>query len=156
MKKEQKIINLLIINNLTLSVAESCTGGLLTNRLTNIPGCSNILKGSIIAYSNDIKSKALKIDERLIKKYGAVSSEVALAMAKNIRKLLLSDFGIGITGIAGPTGGSALKPIGLVFISIATNNEALCLECQFKGTRQSIKSQSVTQAFKILLEFLGE
>ena len=154
MSLEEKVALKLIDKNKTLCVAESCSGGLLSHRLTNIPGSSRFLKCTVIAYSNDAKEKILKIPQDLMKKYGAVSEEVAVKMAQNIRKLFQTDFGISITGIAGPTGATKSKPIGLVFVALSTPEETLCLKCQFKGTRESIKSQSTTQALELLLEFL--
>jgi len=155
MRKEQKIADLLINSKKTLSIAESCTGGLLSNRLTNIAGSSNFLKLALIAYSNDAKTKILKVPPSTLHKHGAVSSQTAIAMAKGARKIFKTDFGIGITGIAGPTGGTKTKPVGLVYIAVCTNVETLCLEYQFRGTRLSIKSQAATQALRLLHEFLA-
>lgn len=155
MRKEQKVAQLLIKSKKTLSIAESCTGGLLTNRLTNIAGSSVFLKLALIAYSNEAKIRLLKVPQSVIRKYGAVSTQTAIAMAKGAQKILKTDFGIGITGIAGPTGGTKTKPVGLVYIAICTNAEILCLECQFQGTRISIKSQAATQALRLLHEFLS-
>ena len=154
MRKEQQIAHLLIDARKTLAIAESCTGGLLTNRLTNIPGSSDFLKLALVAYSNEAKTKILKIPQSTIRKYGAVSTQTAIALAKGIQKILKTDFGIGITGIAGPTGGTKTKPVGLVYIAVCTDMETLCLECQFRGTRTSIKSQAATQALRLLHEFL--
>lgn len=154
MRKEQQIAHLLINSKKTLAIAESCTGGLLANRVTNIAGSSNFLKLALVAYSNEAKMKILKIPQSVMLKYGAVSTQIAVAMAKGVQKILKTDFGIGITGIAGPTGGTKIKPVGLVYIAVCTNTETLCLECQFHGTRTSIKSQSATQALRLLHEFL--
>ena len=151
---EKKIARILTDTKKTLSIAESCTGGLLANRLTNIPGSSNFLKMSLVVYSNDAKSKILKVPRALIRKHGAVSSQVAVSMAHKARKLLNTDFGIGITGIAGPSGGSKTKPVGLTFVAVSTEIETLCLECRFAGNRKSIKTQAATQALRTLLEFL--
>ena len=139
----------------TLAIAESCTGGLLANRLTNIAGSSKFLKLALIAYSNEAKTKILKVPHATLRKYGAVSTQTAVAMAKGAQKILKTDFGIGITGIAGPTGGTKKKPVGLVYIAVCTNIETLCLEYQFRGTRISIKSQAATQALRLLQEFLS-
>ncbi len=113
------------------------------------------MKGSIIAYSNEIKEKQLKIPTNTLKKHGAVSSEVALLMAKNIRKFFQTDIGVGITGIAGPNGGTKKKPVGLVYIAVAQKDEAICLKCQFEGSRLQIKSQATIESIKLLLEFLS-
>ena len=154
MTLEQKIAQNLINSKRTLGIAESCTGGLLANRLTNIPGSSNFLKLGLVAYSNEAKSKILKVPQDMLQKHGAVSIEVAIAMAQGARKILDTDFGVGITGIAGPGGGTIAKPVGLTYIAVSTNIEVLCLECRFTGTRKSIKSQAATQALRTLHEFL--
>jgi len=154
MRKEQQIAQLLIQSKKTLAIAESCTGGLLANRLTNIAGSSNFLKLAVIAYSNEAKTKTLKVPQATIRKYGAVSTQTAVAMAKGVQKILKTNFGIGITGIAGPTGGTKTKPVGLVYIAVCTNTETLCLKWQFRGKRISIKSQAATQALRLLHEFL--
>ncbi len=154
MKIEEKIAQALVVQKKTLGVAESCTGGLLSHRLTNIPGCSDFLKLGVVAYSNEAKIKCLKVSQEDLKKHGSVSEEVAMAMASGVRQLAKTGFGIGITGIAGPTGGTKKKSVGLVYIAVNTKDETLCLKCQFEGTRSSIKSQSSTQALYLLLEFL--
>lgn len=152
---EEKIAHLLIDSKKTLSIAESCTGGLLANRLTNIPGSSKFLKSAFVLYSNEAKSKILKVPQALIYRYGAVSTQVAISLAQKARKSMGTDFGIGITGIAGPSGGTKAKPVGLTYIAVSTNLETLCLECRFKGTRKSIKSQASSQALRALNEFLA-
>jgi PncC family amidohydrolase len=154
MDLERKVAQKLIQSGKTLAIAESCTGGLLSNRLTNVPGSSQFLKLSIVAYSNAAKTKLLKIPGKFIRQNGAVSNQVAAALAKNVRKILKTDFGIGITGIAGPSGGNRLKPVGLTYIAVCTNEKTLLLECHFTGTRTSIKTQASTQALRLLQEFL--
>ncbi len=154
MRIEEKVSNILIQAQKTVAIAESCTGGLLANRLTNIPGSSLFLPFALVAYSNEAKMKLLKVPSATIKHYGAVSEQTATAMANGSRKIFKTDFGIGITGIAGPTGGSKAKPVGLTYIAISTKLETLCLTCQFCGIRTSIKSQAATQALRLLYEFL--
>lgn len=154
MRIEEKVARSLIRTKKTLAIAESCTGGLLSNRLTNIPGSSNFLKLAVVAYSNEAKTKLLKVPQETIRKYGAISTQTAISMAQGIRKTLKTDFGIGITGIAGPTGGTKSKPVGLTYIAVCTKVETLCLECRFQGTRTSIKTQATTQALQLLHEFL--
>lgn len=151
---EAKVAQQLIDRKKTLALAESCSGGLLAHRLTNIPGSSKFLHCSLVTYSNQAKVKLLKIPENTLKKHGAVSSEIAILMAKNVRKLHNSDFGIGITGIAGPDGGTKAKPVGLTFIAAASKNEAICLKCEFDSDRSGNKKQSTTQALKLLNEFI--
>ncbi len=126
----------------------------MTHRLTNIPGSSQFLKVGIIAYSNDSKIRLLKVPSSTIKRHGAVSEETATAMARSIRRIYRTDFGVGITGIAGPSGGSALKPVGLAYIAVAAAKETICLRCLFRGSRTHIKSQAATQGLKLLYRFL--
>lgn len=154
MRIEQKVAQSLIDKKRTLAIAESCTGGLLANRLTDIPGSSNFLKLALVAYSNEAKIKLLNVPRTTIRNYGAVSEHVAVAMAHGARKVLKTDFGIGITGIAGPTGWTRTKPVGLTYLAVCTKNEMLCLKCRFHGTRTNIKSRAATQALRLLYEFL--
>ena len=121
-KLEQVIADLLIKNNLTVSTAESCTSGLLASRLTDVPGSSKYFKGGSVCYSNDLKINDIGVDKDLIERYGAVSEEVAESLAKNIAQKNNTDIGIGITGIAGPDGGTEKKPVGLVFVGIFYKN----------------------------------
>ena len=121
-KLEQVIADLLIQNNLTVSTAESCTSGLLASRLTDVPGSSQYFKGGSVCYSNELKINDIGVDKDLIEIYGAVSEEVAESLAKNIAKKNNTDIGIGITGIAGPGGGTEKKPVGLVFVGIFYKN----------------------------------
>ena len=121
-KLEQVIADLLIQNNLTVSTAESCTSGLLASRLTDVPGSSQYFKGGSVCYSNKLKINDIGVDKDLIERYGAVSEEVAESLAKNIAKKNNTDIGIGITGIAGPDGGTEKKPVGLVFVGIFYKN----------------------------------
>ena len=121
-KLEQVIADLLIQNNLTVSTAESCTSGLLASRLTDVPGSSQYFKGGSVCYSNELKINDIGVDKDLIERYGAVSEEVAESLAKNIAKKNKTDIGIGITGIAGPGGGTEKKPVGLVFVGIFYKN----------------------------------
>lgn len=155
MTSEEKIIHHLIRKQQTLATAESCSGGLLAHRLTNIPGSSSVFLGGLITYSNEAKASLAAVSDDLISRHGAVSDAVAVAMARGARQRLGADFGIGITGIAGPDGGTALKPVGLVFIAVATTEETLCLKCLFDGTRTQIKRKATTQALRLLWEFLG-
>lgn len=154
MRLEQKVAQRLIANRKTLAIAESCTGGLVVNRLTNISGSSQFLKLGIIAYSNAAKIKLLGVPKAVIRRYGAVSEQTALAMAKAVQRILKTDFGVGITGIAGPTGATRAKPVGMTYIAIHTGLETLCLQYLFEGNRAGIKSRAATQALRLLDEFL--
>lgn len=154
MTLEQKVAKLLINQKKTLAVSESCTGGLLCHRLTNISGSSQFFKFGWILYSNKAKTRFLKIPSWIFARHGAVSCQVAQRMAKAIRWVLDTDFGIGITGIAGPTGGSRRKPIGLVFIAVATKDQMIYERHIFKGHRKRIKSQATTRALHLLWKLL--
>ncbi len=150
MQLEQKIVQQLTQNNKTLSLAESCTGGLLGHVLTNLPGASQFLLLDIVAYDNAAKVKLLKVPPTLLKKYGAVSLQTASAMAQGVRKILKTDYGLAITGIAGPGGGSKEKPVGLVFIAFSSKNNTIAHRFKFKGSRLSIKKQATQTALIIL------
>ncbi|MBM3253284.1 MAG: competence/damage-inducible protein A [Candidatus Omnitrophica bacterium] len=147
---EEVVGRLLLKNEKTISIAESCTGGLLANRITNISGSSNYFKMGVIAYSNKSKINQLNIPEELIKKYGAVSKEVALAMARNVRKISEVNIGIGITGIAGPTGATKKKPVGLVYVAISMEKKNICKKFNFIGDRITIKIKSTEAALEMI------
>jgi nicotinamide-nucleotide amidase len=136
--------------NLSLAIAESCTGGLVSNLLTDIPGSSQYFKLGIVAYSNRLKHEILKVPQSLLDSKGAVSKEVALLMAKNIRKIASTNIGIGITGIAGPSGGTKLKPVGLVYIAVATKNKSLVRKFNFKRTRSQIRYKAALKALSLI------
>lgn len=154
MTVKKKIAVLLSKQRQTLSVAESCSGGLLGHSLTNTAGSSNYFVGGVIVYSNQTKTKLLGVPPSLLKKYGAVSQPVAEYMALAIRKILKTDFGISITGIAGPTGGTKTKPVGLTYIAVAKQKEVFCRKYHFKGTRIRIKTAAVNSALQQLLPLL--
>lgn len=154
--KEKKIKEICVNEGLTLSVAESCTGGLLSDRLTNQPGASNYFIGGIIAYNNDIKINVLHVPFDVIYTYGAVSGKTALAMAKGTRELFDTDLGIGVTGICGPTGGTTAKPVGLIFIGGVYNDKEVIKEFHFDGNRAEIKKSASDVAMSAILELLGE
>ncbi len=140
---------------LSLSVAESCTGGFLSKCVTEIPGCSDYYRGGIIAYDNQIKVRELRIPRPLIRKYGAVSGTIAKKMAQNVKVLFQTDIGIGITGIAGPSGGSRRKPVGLVYIAISRRRATPCSKHLFLGSRPEIQERAAHEALDLLrLELL--
>jgi nicotinamide-nucleotide amidase len=139
------LIKQLIKRKESLGFAESCSGGLLSSSITAVPGSSQVFKGSIISYSNDLKQSLLNIPENLIKKFGAVSEEVAETMAINAKEKLNSDWSIAISGIAGPSGGNKEKPVGLVYISIAgPNNHITNIKKIFSSTRNRIEIQRLS------------
>ncbi|MFC2158584.1 CinA family protein, partial [Acidobacteriota bacterium] len=134
----------------TVSTAESCTGGFLGHRLTNIPGSSTYYILGIVAYSNQAKISELGIDPELIDKHGAVSSQVAEVMARNVREKCSSDFGLGVTGIAGPDGGTPEKPVGLVFTALSWLGGQHVEKNIFLGSRDRIKFQSSQKILDML------
>ncbi len=152
---EGSVAGLLSKNNKTIAIAESCTGGLLSSRLTDIPGASRYLKFSLVAYSYFSKTLLLGVPPQIIKKYGAVSRQTVLRMAANARKLANTDMGVAITGIAGPGGATKKKPVGLVYIALSTKNKIICKECHFTGERKVIKFLSSQVALNMLREQLS-
>jgi len=138
----------------TLAVAESCTGGKLGDMITEVPGSSDYFLGGVISYSNDAKANILGVDRATLEAKGAVSEEVALQMAAGARRALGADIGVGITGVAGPRGGTATKPVGLVYIAVSSGEASVCKRNLFKGSRSSIKNQSAEKALAMLKELL--
>lgn len=134
----------------TVAIAESCTGGLIASRLTDVSGASKYFKGGVITYSNECKEGIVGVPMGLIKKHGAVSKQVALAMAKGVKNYICTDIGIGVTGIAGPTGGTKSKPVGLVYIALVTDRKQILRELRFKGSRQDIKYQASQVALDLI------
>lgn len=151
---EGTVASLLRKKELTISVAESCTGGLLSHRLTNVPGSSNYYQAGIISYSNQAKSELLGVSPLLIEEKGAVSSEVAIKMARGARKVGNTDLGVGISGIAGPTGATPEKPVGLVYIAISTRERDICERFIFSGEREDIKFRASQAALNLLWRYL--
>ena len=150
-----KIHNRLLRQGKTIAVAESCTGGLLSGELTKNPGASGYFLLGVVAYSNTSKEKILQIPTKLISKYGAVSRQIAISMANNIRKKSKADLGIGITGIAGPAGSTVNKPVGTVFICLSVKNHNTCRAFSFRGNRQSIRNKATQKALRLLCAHLS-
>ena len=150
----KKIVNNLIKKRLTISVAESCTGGFLSNSFTSIAGSSKIFTLGIVSYSNQSKINVLKVPKKTIEKHGSVSEEVCLTMLKNLNKMSKTNISISITGIAGPSGGTKKKPVGLVYIGIKKGNKTLVKKHLFKNKkRNSIQRNAVNKALNLILIF---
>ncbi len=147
---EVTLSELLKQKQLTLAVAESCTGGLIGDRLTNIPGSSSFLIADVVAYSNDAKVKYLNVPESLIHQHGAVSKEVAEAMAQGVRNTAGADIGISVTGIAGPSGGTPEKPVGLVWVAYADANETISLKFNFGDERLRVKERASQSTMELV------
>jgi len=150
------VTDLLLKNNLNLGVAESCTGGLVGDRITNIPGSSQFFSGGIIAYSNKIKREKLNVPSKILNNKGAVSKQTAEAMARGIKKEFSTDIGLGITGIAGPGGGTPQKPVGLVYLSICDSYSQEIFQLNLNGDRQDNKWLTSQYAFYYLLNWLSK
>jgi len=149
-----QVVNLLKKNKLTLSTAESCTGGLIANYITNHSGASNIYTGGFVTYSNKAKIKLLNINANIIKKYGAVSKETVLEMSKKSLLITNSDISVAVSGIAGPNGGTLEKPVGLVHHSISRNNSTEHIKIIYKGDRQHVRQQTAITCFNMLIKEL--
>lgn len=149
-KDSQELVEVLLdklsANKQTLSVAESCTGGLLSDYIVSIPGSSQVFKEGVISYSNASKIQRLKVDKELIDTFGAVSKEVAESMARGVSEALNTDYAISITGIAGPDGATPEKPVGLVYIGIKTPEKITVKKYNFMGTRQKVREESAKSA----------
>ena len=144
------IIKKLLKRNISISIAESFTGGLLSSKFTSVAGISNIFNMGLIAYSNKSKSSLLKISKNDLKKYGAVSHQTASLMVTNLQKLTKSKLCISTTGIAGPSGGTKLKPVGLIYFGIKYRNKTIVSEKKFKGSRLQIQQKTVKAIFTTL------
>ena len=138
----------------TLAVAESCTGGLIAQRITSVPGCSEYFKLGVVPYSKDAKKAVLKISPQVLRKFGAVSEQVAIAMAQRVRRIVDADWGIAVTGIAGPSGATKAKPVGLVYLAVAGPDGVICRRHFFKGTRHNIRKKAAEAALDLLIRDL--
>lgn len=147
---EAVVGGLLIKNKKTLAIAESCTGGLISSRVTGVPGSSKYFKLGIVAYSNKAKQSLLNIPISVLKNYGAVSKQTAGIMAQGIRQIAGTDIGLAVTGIAGPAGATKTKPVGLVYIALAAANKTTCKEYRFRGDRTAIKWLTSQAALDLL------
>jgi nicotinamide-nucleotide amidase len=147
---EQIVSYLLQMRGMTLAVAESCTGGLLAERITSLSGSSRYFLGGAVVYSNELKTQFANVPKAMIDRHGAVSREVAAAMAEGIRKRCLASYGIGITGVAGPSGGTEQKPVGLVYIALAGEEGTQVVERNFPGDRKRIRQFATQQALEMI------
>jgi len=151
---EKAIGDLLREKGWTLSVAESCTGGLICDRITDVSGSSDYFMGGMVNYSNESKAKHLGIPVDYIKKYGAVSPQVARSMAQGVCKTFGTTFGLSTTGVAGPTGGTKRSPVGRVFIGLNVGRKVLVKKLDLKGTRREIKEKTAEKALQFFYEAL--
>lgn len=156
MTVEREIGALLTEKGLTLATAESCTGGLAGHRITNVSGSSAYYLGGFVTYSNDAKETLLAVSHNTLLSHGAVSEETALEMARGARLRLGADMAVSITGIAGPTGGTPEKPLGLTYIALSTPEVEFCQRHVWQGDRLANKEQSVQAALQMILAYLQE
>ena len=152
---ESVVGNMLRERRLTISLAESCTGGLIGNLLTNVSGSSNYFQEGLVVYSNQSKVDRLNVSSKTIERYGAVSDQTVREMAKGVKKSLNTDIGLAVTGIAGPDGGSKEKPVGTVFIGMTANNEIFSRRYLFWGTREQVKLNTATMALDWVRRYLN-
>lgn len=154
MKAEEHILRLMVSKALRMSVAESCTGGLIASRITDVPGSSEYFEAGVVTYSNGSKTRFLGVPEDLIVARGAVSSEVAESMAQGVQRVTGADVGLSVTGIAGPGGGTEDKPVGTVFIGLSWDGGSTVKESHFEGNRTEIRQQTSQAALQLVLDYL--
>jgi PncC family amidohydrolase len=155
MSLNKKIITLIRRKKMKLAIAESCTGGMLSSAITSISGSSKVFSMGLVTYSNQAKTGILKVPQKIIKKYGAVSVQCCLAMVNNLSKISKSKVCVSITGIAGPKGGSKQKPVGLVYIGIRIGKKVVINKCNFKNKgRAYIQRQTVKKSLNLLLKLV--
>jgi len=153
---EEEVASLLLSVKKTIAVAESCTGGLICHRLTNVSGSSDYLEMGVVTYSNQSKIKLLGVPKEIIQEHGAVSAPCVWAMAMGVKQLAGTDLGLGVSGIAGPTGGSVDKPVGTVHMALAWDEEVTCWKFVFQGSRREIKDQASQEGLMRIRDHLVE
>jgi len=154
--KVKELAGSLSKKGLTLSLAESCTGGKIASLITDLPGASAFFKGSAVVYSNEAKQTQLNVSEDTIKEHGAVSLDTAMEMAKGAREAFASSIAASATGIAGPDGGTEDKPVGTVFIAVADGGSGKCRELKLNGTREEIRNKTVKAVIEMLISVVAE
>ena len=156
MSLNKKVISLIKRKRMKLAIAESCTGGMLSSAITSVSGSSKVFTMGLVTYSNQAKTSILKIPQKIIKKYGAVSVQCCLAMVNNLSKISKSKVCVSITGIAGPRGGSKQKPVGLVYIGIRIEKKVVVNKCNFKNKgRAYIQRQTVKKSLNLLSKLIN-
>ena len=152
---EEQVVDLLKEHNYKITCAESCTGGLISGRLVNVAGISDYYEAGIVTYANEAKEKFLNVPHEMLEEYGAVSSQVAEAMARGAVTFAGADVSIAVTGIAGPGGGSLEKPVGLVYMACCVKDVVTVQKHIFSGDRQEVRESTVREALKLVLECLS-
>ena len=157
MRLNNKIISLIKGKKMKLAIVESCTGGMLSSAITSVSGSSKVFTMGLVTYSNQAKTSILKVPQKIIKKYGAVSVQCCLSMVNNLSKISKSKVCISITGIAGPKGGSKQKPVGLVYIGIRVGKKVIVNKCNFKNKgRIFIQKQTVKKTLNLLEKLIKQ
>ena len=151
----QMVVHAALAHKATLAVAESCTGGRVASALTGVQGASEIFPGGVVAYANAVKQSVLGVPAEVLEQFGAVSAETAHAMAVGVKRVMNATHAIAITGIAGPTGATATKPVGRVYIGLVTPSETRIERFQFNGTRHAVQNMAAESALRILLGTLS-
>lgn len=151
---EEVVAKLLVSHGLTISIAESCTGGLVSKKLTDVPGISEVFEGSVVAYSNNLKNLLLKVSKETLERCGAVSKKTAVEMAEGIRKISGTDIGLAITGLAGPDGGTLEKPVGLVYVAISYEKGSDVKELRLWGERNRIRNTTALHALDLVRKYI--
>lgn len=153
-KLEERLVALLIEKNYIITAVESCTAGLLSSTIVNVSGSSSCFNESYVTYSNEAKERLVGVTHDTLEQYGAVSEETAREMAIGGAKVAQADVCLSVTGIAGPSGGTVEKPVGLVYIGCAVHEQVIVKECHFKGTREENRKHSVAEALALAVEIL--
>ena len=154
MNLEEKLVNKLLEKEYTITTAESCTGGLLAGRILNVSGASGVYNEGYITYSNEAKERLLGVEHETLEKYGAVSEQTAKEMAEGAAKAANANVGLSTTGIAGPSGGTPEKPVGLIYVGCYIDGETYVKECRFQGSREENRNAAVEAVLELLYELL--
>ena len=149
-----KLFDFLKLNNLTISTAESCTGGMIASAITDVSGSSSFFGTGVVTYSNDAKMKLIGVSKETLDAFGAVSEQTAREMAQGVLKLGEADVSVAVTGIAGPTGGTPEKPVGLVYIGVCGKGGTYVYKNIFSGNRDQVRKQTVNRAFELVYDYL--
>jgi len=154
MSVNEELVKVLTDKKMTVSTAESCTGGLISKLITDVSGSSEVFGYGFVTYANEAKINILGVWDEALSQYGAVSEPVAVLMSCGARRVSKSDIAISVTGIAGPGGGTAEKPVGLVYVSLSTPDGTICRKCNFSGTREEVRRQTAEFALNLALKYL--
>lgn len=154
MSVNEELVKVLTDKKMTVSTAESCTGGLISKLITDVSGSSEVFGYGFVTYANEAKINILGVWDEALSQYGAVSEPVAVLMSCGARRVSKSDIAISVTGIAGPGGGTAEKPVGLVYVSLSTPDGTICRKCNFSGTREEVRLQTAEFALNLALKYL--